>query len=963
MLTTLLLNAGRLTSAESLIQRIWESPPETAKAQVHNLISSLRRRFRAEDPDLVETRAAGYVLHLDRHWLDLAEFRELSERGRAAVAAADHAAALALLDRALALWRGPALADVPEYADLREGLHRERLTTAEAKLESALALGDHDAVLRAVEPLLADHPYAERLHRQRMLALAGAGRRDEALAAYRRAYREFVANLGVAPGPLLREAEQQILRGEPPADGATTTGLIPRQLPPAVQLTGRDELLRQVTDSAGSDPATVLLVGPAGVGKTALAVATGHRLRAAYPDGQLFADLRGSHDPPADPYHIAERFLRALGASGSEIPDDPEERISSYRSHLARGRFLVVLDDAADEAQVRPLLPGAPGTGAVVTSRRQLAALLEAARFPVPALPAADGIRLLAKGAGESRMAAEPQAATEIIRLCGGLPLAVCVTAARLAVRPEITLDELRQRLAVERGRLDQLAVGDLDVRASISLSYQALPDDARRLFRRLGLLATPDWPSWVVGTLQTGTRDLLERLVDVHLVQPLGRDGAGQDRYRLHDLVAEYAAERAEAEDSAAERRDAVVRTLEGWLALATEADERVGHGMRVAAGLATPAAPPDAGQAARDAPREWFEAERECLLAAVHHAGRLGRSELAGTLALRTAGYLILRAYGDLEPILRTAIDEVRRHGQDRLLLRLLSALSVAHAQRSRNTALSATAAEVFDLARRLGDREQEMRALLFGSVALRRQGRLAEAVDRGQRAVAMCGPDTPPLVANRAHVGLAISRWESGRSDLAVTLVEEALEIVRRNPDARATAITLIVYGNCLLELGRLTPSKAAFEEGLRVCREIGDEEDATYLECHLADIAVRQGRWQDAADLVSRAEEAHVRLGCVEGEALALRCRGDLALAQGVPGDALEPLRRSLAIFRRLDQPLDVARTLVRLDAAQDALGDGPGATRQQWRAILDRLRLDDACLLLPPHLTSHSVTPG
>ncbi|WP_344407124.1 AfsR/SARP family transcriptional regulator [Dactylosporangium fulvum] len=964
VLATLLVDAGRSIPAELLITRLWDTPPGTAKAQLHNLISGLRRRFRAADPALIETRPAGYVLRLGPHHLDLAEFRGLAGRGRAAAGAGDHTAAAALLDRALSLWRGPALADLAgAHADeIRETLHRERLAAAETKLDAALALGDFDTVLREVAPLVVENPYAERLYRRQMLRAAGAGRRAEALAVYRRAYRRLVDDIGVEPGPLLRNAERQILLGRPTGGTAATSAPpVPRQLPRPAALTGRDPLLDEVAGrlDGGASP-VILLVGPGGIGKSGLALAAGHRLSPAFPDGQLYADLRGSQDDPADPYRVLERFLRALGVESAGMPRDPEERVTLYRSHLARGRMLVVLDDAADEAQVRPLLPGSGGV--LVTSRRQLAALLNADRFAVPALRAEDAIRLLAGGVGDARAAVEPQAAAEIVRLCGGLPLAVCIVAARLALRPDTPLDELRERLAAERGRLDELAVGDLDVRATIALSCEALPADARRLFLRLGVLATADWPEWVAEVLLDApperARALLGRLTDVHLVESLGRDGTGQERYRLHELVAEFARERQAAEEPPAERDRALERLLTGWLALASEADELLGDPAG-GLGVEVPAPPGSGARAMRAGVLDWFETERAGLVTAVGLAARTGLLGFAGALALSLSGFLGNRSYtDDWEATLHEAIACVRPLGPGPLLVQLLGGLYNCHLQRDEYDPLPAVAAEQLSVARRLGDRELEVRSLRNAGLAEVRVGRFGAAFDRLRQAVeAARDTGVAGSLLRDSLDSLAFAAWEAGDAATAVALLEEALAVDAAPAGSLRTAVLRYHYGLALIEAGRPADAERALTAALRTGQEVGDDLGTAYVEQALADADIRRGRWPEAAARLDRALAGHRKVGQPDGLAETLRAMGDLAAAEGRRAQAVAHLRQALDIWRRIGALPQVARASARLDRISAAAGDEAAALayRREWRSILAGLDADDAALHLPPFL--------
>ncbi|GAA0898778.1 BTAD domain-containing putative transcriptional regulator [Virgisporangium aurantiacum] len=964
VLATLLVNAERLTPTELLVARLWDRPPDSAKAQLHNLISNLRRRFRGADASLIETRPAGYTLRLGPHRLDLATFRGLAERGRAAAATGDHTVAVALLDQALSLWRGPALADVADAlaGEVRATLHQERLAAAEIKLDAALALGDYDAALRDVEPLVADNPYAERLYSRQMLALAGVGRRAEALTVYRRAHRRFFDDLGVEPGPALRTTQRRILRGDPLGTAiATAVRPVPRQLPPAAPLTGRGQLLDRVVRELEGTAPVVLLVGPGGVGKSALAVSAGHGLTAVFSNGQLYADLRGSHDQPADPYRILERFLRALGVDSGQMPTDPEERVTLYRSHLADGRTLVVLDDAGDEPQVRPLLPGAGGV--VVTSRRQLGALLTAVRVEVPALPTEEAVRLLAKGAGAARVAAEPEAAREIVRLCGGLPLAVCIAAGPLAPRPDATLDEFRRRLAAHRGRLDELTVGDLDVRASIALSCDALPADARRLLQRLGSFATADWPEWVAQALldvtPAQTRKLVDELTDVHLVEPLGLDIVGQRRYRLHELVAEYARERHASDETPVEWARALERALTGWLALAGEADMLLGDPAGECDEGVAP--PPDSGvHAVRASPLDWFETERAGLVVAVDHASRSELPDIAGALALRLSAFFWHRCYADdWEQVLHQAISCVRASGSDPLLARLLDGLFKAHLHRDRYAQLPEIAAEHLAVAGRLGDPERHVVALRNSGLAALHAGRAREAFDRLEQAVTEArGPAVADGLLCDCLDTLGFALWEVGDAATAVPLLEEAVALDGAPGRSLRTALHRYHYGLALTDIGKLDDAERALGAALRTSQEVRDDLGTAYVEQAMADVDIRQGRWSDAAARLDRALVAHQKLGRPDGLAETLRALADLAAAEGRWAEALIPLRRALDVWRGTGSQPQIVRVLARLDRISAAAGDEAAAAtyRAERRSVLAALNLDEASMRVPPFLT-------
>ncbi|WP_162907717.1 AfsR/SARP family transcriptional regulator [Allorhizocola rhizosphaerae] len=970
ILAMLLLNADRVVARDRLINALWQDPPASAKAQLHNMISKLRGRLAGHE--LIVTRPAGYELLLGPHRLDLLTFRQSVERGRRAAAEGAHRQAAALLSDAASLWRGPALADIPDelVGSVRQPLHEERLSAVEAQLEVDLLLGRHEDVLREMAGLLPDHPYRERLYEIQLVALVHAGRQADALEVYQCAYRRLVDDLGVEPGPSLRDLQQRILRGQMP----TTTRFpasrpIPRELPPApALLTGRSKLIGSLSDVLlrhnGTAPTVALLTGPSGVGKTAVAIGCAHELAEAFPDGQLYADLRGTYDRPADAHTVLGRFLHALGVDGSAVPEDHDERIAMYRSMMAGSQMLVLLDDAADEEQLRPLIPGAARCGVLVTSRRELTALVGAARWTVPVLSEADAVELAARIIGWDRVAAAPEATAQIVHACGRLPLAISIAAARLAARPDWTLEEFRDRLVEERDRLDELSVGDLDVRVSIGLSYRMLTPGPRRLFRRLGLVNAPSWPQWVADVCAGGERPpaaptarLLDQLIDVHLVEPVGRDLLGQRRFRLHDLVAAFAAERAEAEDPPQEQDKTQSTVLSGWLGLATEADKQIPHDMVRAPDLETAPPPGDAAPLARDMPREWFESERRNLVFAVEHACRLDLPHIAGPLALRVAGFLGLRSYNDdWDRVLYQAILCVRRHGHTQLLTPLLAARFIAGMRRDRFGELADIATEELSVARRLDDRAAQVRALVHVGMAAVRLCRFAAAVEALEQAVTGArNPDVAGSLRGDALDALAFVCMTTGRPERALPLLQEALDIDRVATNALQTSLHLYHYGMALTDAGRAAEAEAPLAEALRTAREVGNDLRAAYLEQALADVCLRQGRITEAAERLDRARQTHEHIGDGDGLAETQRSTADLAAAEGRWADAVTWLHRALDIWQRIDSRIEIARTLARLERAHLALSNQEYAQtcHSDRRYILDQLDLDDACLYLPP----------
>jgi transcriptional regulator with XRE-family HTH domain len=457
------------------------------------------------------------------------------------------------------------------------------------------------------------------------------------------------------------------------ARGATlelrAEGILPSLLPPSVtDFTGREQEVASVlgllaTDSRQDRAHAVVIsavAGKPGIGKTTLAIHVAHRLRDEFPDGQLYVNLHGAQPHPLEPGEVLARFLRALGMDGSAIPNDLEERAERYRTLVVDRRVLVVLDNAAGEAQVRPLLPGSPTCGVLVTSRVRLTGLEGARLVDLDILPPQAAVELLARVAGPARIAAEPDAAAAIVGYCGHLPLAIRIAGARLAARPAWSLARLAERLADEHRRLDELTAGDLAVRASIALSYRALPELQQRAFRPLGLLEAPDFPAWVAAALldlhlDQGD-DLIDGLVDAQLLEVAGEDAAGQLRYRFHDLLRVYARERTAAEDPSHDQDAALARAWGGWLALAEAADRRLPSPTVGVAHSSAPRWPSTAGDGggrvsgpAPADPLAWFEAERVALVAAVTQAANRGMEELAWDLAGLLLGFLSVRNHLD--------------------------------------------------------------------------------------------------------------------------------------------------------------------------------------------------------------------------------------------------------------------------------------------------------------------------
>jgi DNA-binding SARP family transcriptional activator len=674
VLGMLALRAGLVVPADELISTVWDGdPPRSVRNSVHVLLANLRK-FVGQTPGVALTRCGdGYRLDADPDRVDAERFRRLAGMARKA---GGGPSAVASFDQALGLWRGPALADVADTVragQIRSGLARERLSAMEDRLGALLDCGGHRGAAAELRRLLEDHPLSERLAEMLMLALYGGGSQADALEVFRDMRRRLVGELGVEPGAEIQRLHQRILARDPalcgkpepisakaasyaaaaeePAEPAAdesreTSGtagpmsaraVVPRQLPAAIRhFTGRSAELAVLSGMLEEATAGAMVIsaigGTAGVGKTTLALHWAHQVADQFPDGQLYVNLRGCGPStvPVSPADAVRGFLDALGLSAEQIPADPDAQIGLYRSVLAGRRMLILLDDARDERQVRPLLPGSPCTVAMVTSRNQLAGLAAAqgaCLLTLDVLCQAEAGELLDRRLGAGRVSAEPQATAELTEACARLPLALSIAAARAAARPGFPLAALAAELRDVRGRLDALDAGDAasSVRAAFSWSYHQLGELAARMFRLLSVHPGPDVTAAAAASLagvpQPQARAALGELGRASL---LAEHAPG--RYAFHDLMRAYAAERARAEDGEAERRAAALRALDHYLHSARAAALRL-YPVTDAIALPRrrPAVAPEAFTDNKQA-WDWFAAEHRVLMSVISMAVSAG-------------------------------------------------------------------------------------------------------------------------------------------------------------------------------------------------------------------------------------------------------------------------------------------------------------------------------------------------
>ncbi|WP_217243104.1 BTAD domain-containing putative transcriptional regulator [Streptomyces sp. AC555_RSS877] len=881
LLAALLLREGRTATAAELIDALWgEEPPSQALAALRTYASRLRKVL---GPGVLVSESGGYAVRgLGDGALDLSVVQDLAAEAEKARSAGDLCHARDVLGRALALWDGEALAGVPgPYAEAqRVRLEEWRLQLLESRLDMDLEQGCHAEAVSELTALTAAHPLRERLRELLMLALYRSGRQAEALAVYADTRRLLADELGVDPRPGLRELQQRILQADPglaepsaPRAEPAAAPVRPAQLPATVpDFTGRAAFVSELGEvlalAEGRVMAVSAVAGIGGVGKTTLAVHVAHQARGAFPDGQLYVDLQGAGARAAEPETVLGSFLRALGTADSAIPDTLEERAALYRSMLDGRRVLVLLDNARDAAQVRPLLPGMEGCAALVTSRVRMVDLAGAHLVDLDVMSPDEALQLFTKIVGEERVRSERKAALDVVAACGFLPLAIRIAASRLAARRTWTVSVLAAKLADERRRLDELQAGDLAVKATFELGYGALEPAQARAFRLLGLADGPDLSlaaaAAVLDLPVEETEDLLESLVDTSLLE-----SAAPGRYRYHDLVRLYARACAERDEwPPSEREAAMSRLLDFYLAtvagvylIERPEDRLVDHLERTAY--------PGLAFSDRHAAQDWLYAEAVSLLACVRQSARPATLRRAvdilwAAVDLAESG-ANSKEYEAVAGLLRDAAQEA---GDSRTEARALTMLAFVHhisgsrfdvavREAERATKLAREADDpltgcwssnisgvvalyqnrhqegeehftrAIDSFRALGDRPGEASALCNLSRIHLATGRTDTAVAMAQRGAAMYDDMGHALRGANGRYALGLALTQSGRLSEATECLHQALQVFRDSRQRLWEGMTLFRLAE--LDLAARRPAKAAVnaETALTLLRGIGGE----------------------------------------------------------------------------------------------------------------------------------------
>ncbi|MEE1739722.1 BTAD domain-containing putative transcriptional regulator [Streptomyces sp. BE147] len=952
VLAVLLLEPNRIVPMDRLVDAVWgASPPPTARAQIQICVSMVRASMaKVGLPDVIQTRSPGYLAEVGDDELDLHAFERAASAGRAAEEAGRFDEAASAFETALGLWRGSScfgggITSTALQAPAAR-LDEQRLAVVEQWVDARLALGLHQRLVARLIDLVMQNPLRERLRAQLMVALSRSGRKAEALEVYRRGRRELIDELGIEPGEELRRLQESILSGRldgaqpvstppaspsvpatpaapeaapAPAPAASFAGppAVPRLLPGTIaDFTGRDDLLARLEaalEEATETPYALRIVsitGRGGVGKSTLAVHLGHSLANRYPDGQMFAKLRGPSAQPILPTRILERFLRSLGVRGSAMPSSIEERAELFRNLVADRRMLIVLDDAIDEEQVRWLLPGSSNCPVLITSRSRLAGLEGTSSVQVDVFSTEQALQLLSRILGTERIHSELSSALHLIKLCGNLALALRIVAARLAARPHWPLSKMVARLRDERQRLDELTHGGVGVRAGLAMAYQGLPADAQRLFRRLSMLEAAEFSSWVAAPLldvaAAEAEDTLEFLVDAQLVDVEVVRGS-RPRYRLHDLVRVYSQECLAQYESTAERSAVLGRVLSTWLFLVEEAHRRAYGGDHTLIHGNAPRLALDRSVIDRELgdPLGWFEGERTCLITAVRQAAAAGLDELCWDLALTLVTLFEMYGYfDDWRTTHEIALAATQRNDNRRGQAAMLYSLGTLHMFQYRLDEARGRLGLAGELFRQVGDVHGEALALRNLAFVDRVQGRLDEAMAGYEKALAMLSEVNDPTA--EAHVLSNIAQIHLDRGLVAVgkRTMTAGLAAVERSGNRRVRAQILCRLGEAHLQIDEVAEAERVFARALETVRSVGDPVGECYALRGLAVVRSRRGSHgaayemlEQAMVIASRAHE-HLAIGRIQ---LSL---GEVAADRGSHERAKEHLASALDIFGRM-----------------------------------------------------------
>jgi DNA-binding SARP family transcriptional activator/tetratricopeptide (TPR) repeat protein len=879
VLAALLFDLNHVATPDQLVDRVWgERAPRSAAGTLRSYLSRLRAAVATMPGPAIERRPGGYLLRAEPATVDLHRFESLLASARAE---ADDESASARYQEAFAVWRGEVFSGLesPWFATARHALEAVRYEALLDYHDLQLRRGTPGALLGNLTGLVAAHPQDERLAAQFMLALYRSGRQADALKQYAHLRALLVEQLGTEPGPALRRLHQRILTADaaliPPrtAAGTTTENPVPRQLPaPPMAFTGRSREIGALSSHSGGPVVISALAGTGGIGKTWLALHWAHEHIDSFPDGQLYANLRGFDpaSPPTPPEVVLREFLTALGTEPAALPAGLDALAALFRSLVTGRRLLIVLDNVRDTAQVVPLLPGGRTCTVLVTSRRTLAGLVSAhsARsIALDVLSAGEARELFIRHLGERRVTAEADAVTRLLDRCAGLPLALSIVAARALVQPGLALAALVRELDDQATRLDALDTGepDLNLRAVLWCSFRALSPAAATLFGLLGLVPGPDIGLTAAGSLAAlpdgETRTLLRELESHHLVSQSIRD-----RYRTHDLVHLYAAELAREHLDPDDLAQAQRRLVDYYTHTASAGEvalfpQRRAQQLEPAAEGCRPDRLPDGAAA-----MTWFQAEHACLLAVQRLAVELRLDgpvwQLAWSLATfhnRTANV------ADRLAVWLAALDSIERLDDRRLLITAHRYVANAYAALSEHEQAMDYLMRALDLAERLGD-AIELGHTHYGIAAAYDKGDDSEgALKHAIRALACYETLGPSAYSAQGHSAVGWFHARLAHHDEAQLHSLRALELYREQGSLEGEAGTLDTLGYIEHHRGDHASAIEWYQQSIEVFRRLGHRSYEAEILDHLAeayaalgDVSPARLAWRQAREIY-RAQE--------------------------------------------------------------------------------------------------------
>ncbi|MBB6122055.1 AfsR/SARP family transcriptional regulator [Nocardiopsis algeriensis] len=938
VLGALLVHVGREVTVDQLIDYLWsDHPPRTARSVIQVQISHLRRVL----PDTISTTSGGYAIHVDPDSVDLHRFRRL----RRAAADAEPEKALELLDRALACWRGVPFSGVGSEAlehSLVAPLRKERWSAVVAWATCALELGRYPDVVSRLTPLVGEDPLGERLHHLLITALWRDNERARALSVYEGFRSRLAEELGIDPGPeltalhgrILREDAEQVRelheRTAEPGFRYVARSDLPRDLP---DFTGRREHLRALEEAAAGEDGhakVCVITGAGGVGKTATAVRFGYEAAQRYPDGQLFLDLYGytANKEPLDAFSALGALLRAVGVEPDAVPDSLDERAALWRATLMGRRALLVLDNAVSYAQVSPLLPSSPESLTLITTRNELPGLSGARFLSLGMFDERSALVLLGRVLGEERVRREERQAREIVRICGGLPLALRVVAARMLSRPRWSFAHVARRLGEQNRKFRELRVEGQSVESAIDLSYRSLNAQQRRVFLQLGLMIGKNLDLAGAAAMLDMTvedaDDVLQELVGVCLLdEPQG------DVYQLHDLIRAFALDRSADVLGDREAEAARTRLAEYYLATAQRAAELLGPSVRDDPGTAGPVHRTELS--GREDAENWFSLHRENLANTIDYFASRDSGDSAWRMAEAVwRFYAINGQMGLFVSSHERALQISDRQGNRRGRAVTLIGLGIAHYLSGRFDDSLDLLREAHDLLEEVGDERGVIRALSNLGMVYERLGRFGDSMAAIRKVLDHAVETGNTKIEALQWSSLAVLHQTLGEYEDALECAEKALLRASEEELGEVRSVAKRVMGEAQTGLGRLDTAFRELKEALELTLRLRLVGHQIYVHNSLGIAHRAAGRWDEAVGAHTEALVLSERSGDRSGDAEILTDLGITHAAAGRHEEAAAALGEAYTVAVERAERYAVARAAL-------ALGSLPASVTPPDRA--------------------------